>query len=63
MNQLLQLSCFALPLGDDTPVLLYALLGCGALVLLIAVTALGRLSAAQKKNKKKNRKRPPQKRD
>jgi len=58
MNGLCSLGCAAMPLGDDTPVLLYGLLGCGALVLLIAVTALGKLSSAQKKKKKKKRKPP-----
>ncbi len=59
MNELMTPALASLPMGDDTPVLLYVLLGCGALVLLIAVTAMGKLSAAQKKKKKKKRKRPP----
>ena len=58
MNELISLGCTALPLGDDTPVMLYAMLGCGAVVLLIAATALGKLSAEQKKKKKIKSKRP-----
>lgn len=39
----------ALPLGDDTPILLFAIIGIVALVLMIASVALG----AKGKNKKK----------
>ncbi|MBR6107661.1 MAG: hypothetical protein IKQ39_06595 [Oscillospiraceae bacterium] len=59
MNELMTLGLASLPMGDDTPVLLYVLLGCGGLVLLIAAAAMGKLSAAQKKKKRKKRKRPP----
>ena len=63
MNELMSLSnalaALSLPMGDDTPVMLYVLLGCGALVLLIAVTALGKVSASKKQKAKKKRKRPP----
>ncbi|MBR3269428.1 MAG: hypothetical protein IKI58_11995 [Oscillospiraceae bacterium] len=57
MNQLMLPGFAALPLGDDTPVLIYVLLGVGALVLLIGATALGKLSEAKKARKKKDKKK------
>ena len=57
MNQLMLPAIAALPLGDDTPVLLYVLLAVGAIVLLIGATALAKLAEKDKKKKRKSKKK------
>lgn len=53
MAEQIMLAAAALPMGDDTPVMMYALIGGVALALLIAVAAMSKLA---EKNKKKQRK-------
>ena len=47
----------SLPMGDDTPVLIYALVGGGAVILLILSAVLGKRSDS-KKNQKGNKRKP-----
>ncbi|MBR4201545.1 MAG: LPXTG cell wall anchor domain-containing protein [Oscillospiraceae bacterium] len=50
MNSLLLLA--ALPMGDDTPILLYAVLGIVAVLLLVGSVILGKKSKNNDKDKK-----------
>lgn len=43
----------AYPLGDDTPILFYAIIGITALGLLIATVLMGKKSGGNDKDKKK----------
>lgn len=48
MNELMLLAA-SLPMGDDTPILLYTLIGLGALALLIVTTIMGKKNKNGKK--------------
>ena len=51
------LTAASLPMGDDTPIWLYALLGGGAVAALVVVSLMGK-----KQKGSGSRKQPPQKR-
>ena len=44
---------FALPLGDDTPIMLYAILAVVAVAALVAVTLMGKKNGGKNNRRKK----------